>query len=175
MRILVTLKVPISVVQKMDVFKKKYFPAGFRKIPSHITLLAPFDLAGDFHVFTNELSKIAQNFSPFPLAINGLGIFHEKVLFFYFTKPDGLGRLQQEVLSAITSAYRRETKRKNQDADEYHPHSTISISSAERIIKYKAEIERSLPKLNFLVDGVTVYVWRRDYWRLEKELEFHSQ
>jgi 2'-5' RNA ligase len=172
MKILINLKIPKSVIQKLDNYKKEYFPAGFHKIGSHITIKAPFDLAGDFQEFVKSLSSLIANFSPLGLNLEGLGIFHEKILYFKFDKPDELIKLHSVVDKEVDENFKRNGTSKERDESEFNPHSTISISSPERIQKYKDEIEPNFPKLKFLIDGLALYVWRRDHWRLEKEITF---
>jgi len=174
MRILVTLKVPSAVVQRMDTFKKKYFPAGFHKISSHVTLEAPFDLAGDFQEFVRDMGRLVKKIAPFTMAIEGIDVFHKKILFFKFSKPEGLLQLSQEISKEVDLKFKRTAHETSPEKREYQPHSTISISSPERIEKYKREIEPHAPTINFLVDGVCFYIWKRDHWHLEKELLFKN-
>ena len=174
MRLLVTLKIPRIVVKRMDQFKSVYFPAGFHKIESHITLKPPFDLAGDFSAIVGAFQNLLKLFRPFSLAAHGVGTFSDRILFFTFDCPAELTKLEREVSHLVDGSFKRTQplRKERTSTGAYMPHATISVASAEKIARYRTEIEEAFHGLDFLVDGIVLYSWKRGRWISEKEILF---
>ncbi|MDA1334719.1 MAG: 2'-5' RNA ligase family protein [bacterium] len=173
MRFLITLKMPQVVVQKMDTYKEKYFPAGFYKIESHITLRPPFDLALEREDLYEGLEDSIKLFKPMKLIVGGMDTFQNRVLFLKKKAPEELGELFRGIKDLVNFKFKRDSSlKKDRGGDEYNPHATISVASPKKIAKFQDELDGERFEMEFLVDGINLYVWHKDKWTFDRDITF---
>ena len=175
MRLLINLKIPKNIICEMDIYRKEYNPSKLSHLHSHITLVPPFILKGEMSNLVDDVRHCLHATRSFPVQINGIGSFGDKVLFFKPTCPRELNKLHVRLKRLIQEKYRRQTRYGYWKFSMYHPHATIAIDSARHIRQYRRDLKAISYKRQFVVNGVDLYAQRKDKcWVFKREFVFEK-
>ena len=123
---------PASVKEEVRAMKmelrEKYGAAHALKLPAHITLIPPVWIKNEEErAFLETLESIAKEQAEFPVKVEGMGHFNQRVIFIEVKNHEPVNLLFQKLMAGITQ-FVPDPKKK-----ELHPHITL----ATRDLTYK--------------------------------------
>jgi 2'-5' RNA ligase len=139
-------------------------------IPSHITVIAPTDVAADrLDEFTQALAEVAEYFPKFPLVLRGTGTFRPVSPVVFVAVSEGIAMCEQ-LYKLISMVLELPPPRFS-----FHPHVTVAQELPDDVLD-RAYDELADFKASWMVDGFTLYTFSDDTgWTKVESFELASR
>lgn len=148
--------------------KERYGPKHALKLPPHITLQIPFNMAKEQEpVLEESLLNFSRNEKGLEIELNGFGAFKNKVIFIRIKEPTAINELHDRLQEMLKQTVRLD---KNEQVENLHPHITLATRDLKKEVF--GEIWKEYKNREFLCSFTAkeLYVFKHngktwDIWR----------
>jgi 2'-5' RNA ligase len=148
----VAIAVPAPWGPRLQDFRTALGDETATGIPTHITLLPPFEIDGaSRHGVESHLKKVAAAHEPFPVLLRGTGTFRPVSPVVFVSVADGISSCEQLAASVRTGPLTAPLD------FPYHPHVTVAHHLDDDVLD-RAFDELAAFECEFVVDRFSLYV-----------------
>lgn len=168
---------PEDLQKLINPLREKFEKGVSSRIFSHVTVLPPFYLKGDYRFLEKVISETAGGFSHFEAEIGGIGFFDrengKRTAFFKILPIDKFCHFYNELMEKTIplvlfdlSSYPKNI------LPEFLPHLTFALNTGEEeIVKWFGEYKKRIEGKKFLVKSISLLVKKNNIWTVKKEFE----
>ncbi|MGB7843795.1 MAG: 2'-5' RNA ligase family protein, partial [Salinimicrobium sp.] len=110
--------------------KESYGPRHALKLPPHITIQIPFDMAEELEpVLEESLVNFSRNEEEFEIELSGFGAFKQRVIFIKIKEPTAINELHVGLQEVLKQSVGLDTK---EQVENLHPHITLATRDLKK-------------------------------------------